>query len=143
MTEKTLTGRGGDFLIHMESPQKCLNYGQITMPSSGGAHSIDNVTAYPLKASNVLAIQGEESSVVAFLIAGEPVDEVADDATTTGPLYLILDDFDGVVLNENMLPTSDCQAIPGTLTPATIKTAIEALGGKFVDEPTNTETQLD
>ena len=142
MTQKTLGGAAGDFLVHMESPQKCLTYGQVTAPASGGAHTVTaaKIVAYPLLASNVLAKAGDEASIVAFLIAGEPI-SLANNASTTGPLYTILDDFDGVVLNEDMLPTTDCQATPGTFNKTNIKTALTTLGVKWVDEADNQEEQ--
>ena len=139
MTQKTLGGAAGDFIVHMESPQKCLTYGQITMPASGGAHALTaaQLVGYPLKASNVLAIAGEEASVVAFIVAGEAFSAKANDAVTTGPLYTILNYFDGCVLNEDAVQTADCAATPGTFNLANIKTAlagIDAALPKWVDE---------
>lgn len=143
MTQKTLGGVAGDFLIHMESPQKCLTYGHVTAPSSGtgDGHVVDNVVAYPLKANNVLAKAGEEASVVAFLIAGEPI-SLADGIATSGvPYYTILSAFDGVVLNKDALPAKDCQATQGTFDKDAIETALELLGAKFVTEPDNQSEQ--
>jgi hypothetical protein len=139
MTQKFLSdydGAAGDFILHMESPQKCLTYGQITMPASGQHHALTNVVAYPLITGSRLAISGQEASVVAFLIAGEPFSEKTDNAVTTGPLYTILDNFDGVVLNEDMIPLYDCQDTPiAFVTVAAIVAAAKVLGAKFVDEP--------
>src|SRR5574343_293542 len=142
MTQTTLGGCAGDFVLHIESPQKCLTYGQVTAPASGGAHTVaaGSIVAYPLLASNVLAKAGDEASIVAFLIAGEAI-SLANNASTTGPLYTILNGFDGVVLNEDMLPTSDCAATPGTFNKTNIKTALATLGVKWVDEPEYIEEQ--
>lgn len=143
MTQKTMGGAAGDFIVHMESPQKCLTYGHVTAPASGNGdgHVVADVVAYPLKASNVLAKAGEEASVVAFIIAGEPID-LADGIASSGvPYYTILSKFDGVVLNQDALPAKDCQATQGTFTKADIVTAITALNGKFVEEPDNQSTQ--
>lgn len=137
MTQKTLGGSAGDFVLHIESPQKCLTYGQVTMPGSGGAHTLtaEQIIAYPILASNVLAKAGDEASIVGFLIAGEAISAKANGASTTGPLYTILNGFDGVVLNEDMLPVHDCAATPGHFNATNIKTALATLGVKWVDEP--------
>lgn len=140
MTQKKLSeveGAAGDFIVHMESPQKCLTYGHVTTPAAADTYVLDNVLAYPLKANNVLAVAGEEASVVAFLIAGEAISS-AEGVTTTGPYYTILDNFDGVVLNEDMLPVHDCATPQGHFNAANIKTALAAIDAalpKWVDEP--------
>jgi hypothetical protein len=142
MAQKTLGGAAGDFLVHMESPQRCLTYGQITAPGSGGAFTLTaaKVVAFPLLANNVLAKAGDEASVVAFLIAGEAA-TLANSASTTGPLYTILSGFDGVVLNEDKLPTTDVAASPGTFNKTNLKAALVTLGVKWVDEADQQETQ--
>ena len=146
MTQKTLGGRAGDFLVHMESPQKCLTYGQITMPASGGTHTLtaDQIPGYPIMAGNVLAISGGEASIIGFLVAGEAFSAKANDAVTTGPLYTILQYFDGVVLNEDAMQIADCQATPGVISLANTKTALAAIDAavpKWVDEPEKITTQ--
>jgi hypothetical protein len=145
MVQKSLGGSAGDFVLHHESLQKCLTYGQVTAPASGGDFAKTNMTAYPLLASNVLAKSGDEASVVAFVIYGEPISALGNGESTTGPLYTILNIFDGVVLNKNALPTNDAAATPAAFDKDAIETAIEAITpGAFARveaEPTNTSTQ--
>lgn len=147
MTQLTIGKRMGDFLIHMESLQKCLTYGQLTMPAAGGAHTCADVVGLPLKASNVVAKATEEASVVAFVVAGEPFSALANDAVTTGPLYTILNRWDGVVINQDQMMAYDTQATPAAYTNATIRSTLLAITTgaipKFVTEPTNKTTQSD
>lgn len=147
MTQLSLGQRTGDFLIHIESPQKNFTYGQLTMPGSGGPHTKANVVGLPLKANNVVALATEEASVVAFVAAGEPLDAVANGAATTGPLYTIIDRWDGVVINQDAMMTTDTQATPVAYTNATIRTTLAALTTgatpKFVEEPDNQTEQTD
>ena len=136
----TMTGRAGDFVLHMESEKKCLKSGQLTMPASGGPHTLADVTAYPLKASNVLALATEEASVVAFAVRGPKITALANDANTAVVNgYAIINLWDGVVLNRSVLPAND---VAGTgFTIATIVSTLEALGVKFLTEPTKSTEQ--
>lgn len=142
MTQKTLGGVAGDFIVHMESPQKCLTYGHVTAPAAGGDFAKANIVAYPLLASNVLAKAGDEANVVAFLIAGEPISALGNNESTTGvPYYTILSKFDGVVLNEDAIPTTDAAATPGTFNKTNIKAATGLADVKWVAEPDNQSEQ--
>lgn len=147
MTQQSSNKRMGDFLIHMESLQKCLTYGQLTMPAAGGPHTVANVVGLPLKANNVIAKATEEASVVAFVVAGEPIIAIADGESTTGPLYTILNRWDGVVINQDKMKTYDSQATPVAYTNATIRSTLAAITTgaipKFVSQPTNVSTQDD
>lgn len=144
MTQQYTGGVAGDFIVHMESPQKCLTYGHVTAPAAGGDHAIakSKITAYPLLANNVLAKAGDEANIVAFLIAGEAISALGDGESTSGvPYYTILSKFDGVVLNEDMLPTTDCAASPGTFNKTNIKSATGLADVKWVDEADYQEEQ--
>lgn len=147
MTQLSLGQRAGDFLIHYESPQKNFTYGQLTMPASGGPHTKTNVVGLPLSSTNVVLLATGEASVSKFVIAGEPIDALANDAVTTGPLYTILDRWDGVVINQDAMMEYDTQATPVAYTNATIRTTLAALTTgatpKFVEEPDNQSEQTD
>ena len=139
MPESRLGHRAGDFLIHIESEQRCLISGQLTAPATPPFLSLTdgNVTAYPLLVNNVLAKAADAASVVAFVIWGRAVNDLAAGTDTDAvPEYTILNDFTGAVLNEDAIPANDMEGNPFTI--ATIVTAIEALGAKFVQEPVKT-----
>lgn len=133
----------GDFLVHIESMVKCLNYGQITMPAAGGPHTltVNQILAYPLLAANVLAVAGDEANIVAFLIAGDAFEDLVDGYATIGPLYTVIDDFTGAVLNSDTIQAAD--SVGAAFNIANIMAAAGLADVKWVTEPVNTEEQVD
>jgi len=135
---------GGDLLLGKISSNFNFASGQLTAPGSGGVWNfyLDQVAGYPLLASNVLAIATDEASVVALLVFGNRLDDLADSASTTEvPQYTILNDFTGVVINKDVIATKDASLAATAFTLATIVTALEALGAKVVTGPTKSTTQ--
>ena len=134
--------RGGDFLVHIESAQKCLSSSQLTMPASGGPHSYDQIVAVPLAAGGVLALVAGVADIVAFAVYGPPIDGLADAAVTGAvPEYTIIDDFTGAVLNESALPATDSAGTPWVVANIKLATALVAAGVKWVANPVKTSTQ--
>lgn len=139
---KRLGNRGGDFLIHIESEQKCLSSTQITGKTAAATIvEITDIVAIPL-VGNEPAYQGDEASVDGFIIWGNPIRNLVADASTAEiPPYTIIDAFDGAVLNQSVIPLADPAGAAWTGGVAAIVTAVTALGAKFVTEPTKTSTQ--
>lgn len=151
MTELSLDGRAGDLVVAMTSPQRNLTYATISAPAGTGTgpHNLTNVAAYPLVGSGNafrLAQSGDEAFVNAFLLIGEAIKDLAAGSSTSGPLYTVLDDFLGVVLNEDAVQLTDTSEDGFSMTLSTITANAQDANGnspKWVDEPENTSTQTD
>jgi hypothetical protein len=140
MPTSRLGKRGGDFLVHIESPQKCLGEGQLTAPTGKDVTNLNDVTAYPVLAGAVLAVAGDEANIIGFVIWGNSIASLAGDAATAEvPPYTWIDAFDGAVLNENAIPLVDFEGADFTL--ADIKAAAALANVKWVAEPVKTSTQ--
>jgi hypothetical protein len=124
---KFLQGRAGDFLVHVESTQRCLN----TLATITGAVGMGAVKGevYPLDGGVAIAPGGVLTGVDAFVLQGPPP---ANAATTTGSPadpYTVIDDFTGAVLNESVLAAAGYDSTDITA----IKTAVS--GAKWVADP--------
>ena len=127
----------GDLLVHIESTQRCLSSTQLKGRAATGTEAYNlavPVAGFPLIATYIPAIATEEASVIALVVFGNPWGAIAAGANTAEvPPYTIIEDFTGAVINQNAIATVDLAGAAFTL--ATIVTALEALGAKFVSEP--------
>ena len=133
-TGKFLQGRAGDFLVHIESPQRNLD----TLDELTGAVGMDAVkgSVYPADGGVAIAPGGVLTGVDMFVIAGPPP---ANAATATGSPafpYTIINDFTGAVLNESVLAAAGYDSTDITA----IKAAVT--GAKWVSDPTKITEQV-
>lgn len=149
MTVKTSVKTGGDLVVHRESLQYNMIGGTVTFPLGGGGGVLNQVAGMPaiFAAGNFTLVEVglatfDETDVNAILVHGRIITDAqaADFTTPTNDLYSGINLFEGVVLNEDQVQLVDADG--NTITLATIKTALEALGAKFVSEPVKITTQL-
>jgi len=132
--------RGGDLVVHIESMQKCFNSTVLTgHAATNTAAKAGSPTGYGLVAG-VPVEQGEEASIDAFIVFGDPIPALAAAATSPANApYTIIDNFDGAVLNEDAVQLVDVNG--AALTLATIKGAAALADVKWVSEPAKIEEQ--
>ena len=146
MAVSTLGKRGGDFVVHVESPQKCFNTATLTLDTGGadGGGMASQIAGVPGVLSAGIftpVLPAGQANTNAFLVHGPFV----EDGTAAGAgindsyKYTIIDNFDGAVLNEDMVATTD--PVGAALTLATIKGASALANVKWVSEPTKKSTQ--
>ncbi len=149
MTIKTSVKTGGDLLVHRESVQYNMVGGTVTFPLGGGGGTLPQVAGMPAiyAAGNFTLLEVglatfDEADVNALLVHGSIISDlqIATAVTPVNDLYSGINLFEGVVINENIIPALDADG--NTITLATIKTTLEALGCKFVSEPAKITTQL-
>ena len=131
---KFLQGLAGDFLVHIESAQKCLDT-KTSITGASGAGAIKG-SIIPIDDDVVIAPGGLVAGIDGFIVAGPPV---ADAATATGSPadpYTVINDFTGAVLNESALVAAGYSADL-----AGIKAAAALAGVKWVAEPVPTTEQ--
>lgn len=140
---KFLDKVGGDLLVHIESAQKCLSSGQVQGKATVGTSAYTGsatVAGYPVLANNVPAVAGDEANVVGFIVFGNPWPALAADTPSAEvPPYTIIDVFDGAVLNENAIHTTDVDG--GSFNLANIKGASALANVKWVADPVKTTEQ--
>lgn len=106
------------------------------------ALTIDDPVGYPLISDGAggfqLAVVGDEADVIALILQGPPIKDLAI-AALTDEKYLVLTRGPAIV-NEDAVELADGDGV-GEFTLATIKTALEARSIRFLSEPVTREVQ--
>jgi len=132
----------GDLVIQDDLPYS--RESKITLTNASVAVTVltDPIGQPIIVATGVFVKSGGEAGATGICIGGKMIAAaVAADAAITNreEPFLTIDRPEGVVLNEDQLPTLDVQG--NTLVPATLRTAYEALGFVFRNEPSETSIQ--
>lgn len=139
----TMRDRPGDIVLHLESFSYCTK-NAIIRNATGASVTITDPAGVFVKAGDNgadfnLAKSTEEADVVGIILrCDDPPETIANSANSV-KRYLVLHKAPCVV-NKDNLPTSDLAGVAYD-TFAQIITALEALGFKFVTNPTKTTSQ--
>jgi len=145
MTTKTITNRGGDFLLHMESSAKNLVSGRIEN-ATASIQALAEVVGYPLKAGTGVGLyklvleSDATANVIAFIVSGKAIVGLAATTGVTAVVdkYVIINAGPGVV-NSNKFPAKDATAV--AFSTVVLATAAAAIDLKVIAEPTKSTTQ--
>lgn len=144
MAVKSSVKMAGDvFIARGISGQYNLLSVKVKAPASGGPHTVAQIAGMPCSINEVtgvatILLATEEGTAEGLLLHGPALDAVANDAQGADS-YSIVQKGEGVVVNTDALPTADSAGTSYTM--ATLQTALEALGFKYVTEPVKKSTQ--
>lgn len=142
MTELAKGPNRGDLVI--QDDEQYSRESRITLTNGAVNVTVETepVGQPIIVATGVFILTGNEAGATGIVIAGKTIPAgVAADAAITNrdEPFLTIDRPAGVVLNEDKLPVLDVQG--NALVPATLRTAYEALGFVFRNEPSETTVQ--
>lgn len=143
MANSILEKRGGDFVVHVESFQKCFDTVTVTLAvdmdsaeyAGGVAGTPGTITAGAFTPVAVAA----QGTADAFLVSGPGIAQgtAAGAAINDGAKYTAINVYDGAVLNQDALKSEDPAA--AAYTAATIIANVTA--AKWVTESTKKSEQ--
>ena len=141
MTSEVLNAqlKGGDFVIHVESPIVCYESSKIT--NAAQVTDLQQIAGYPLTGvaagTPALALVAGVLNVDGFLVQGRAISALGS-AAVTDEFYQIIARGPGAV-NSALFPADDIAGTPWV--GGTLATQAEGIGLVVRDEPAETSVQ--